>query len=91
MSSNNPAHIIRFGMIKCEILLRHTRSGDRFVVTATRLFRNGEQWQESKQFYREDLLLLAKALDLCHTWIYAHGDSLIASRQPAAKPTGKTR
>ncbi len=89
--SNNPVHVIRFGMIKCEILLRHTRSGDRFLVTATRLFRNGQQWQESKQFYREDLLLLAKALDLCHTWIYAHGDAVIARRDEAAKQADKAR
>jgi len=81
--STNAVHVVRFGMIKCEIFARHTRSGDRFVVTATRLYRNGDHWQESKQFFREDLLLLAKALDLAHTWIYAHGESALAAQQPA--------
>jgi len=83
--SASAVHVIRFGMVKCEIFARHTRSGDRFVVTATRLYRNGEQWQESKQFFREDLLLLAKALDLAHTWIYAHGECFSVSRQEPSK------
>ena len=85
--SAGPVHVIRFGLIKCEIFARHTRSGDRFVVTPTRLFRNGEQWQESKQFFREDLLLLAKALDLAHTWIYAHGESAISTNRQTADQT----
>jgi hypothetical protein len=84
--SAKAVHVIRFGMIKCEIFARHTRNGDRFVVTATRLFRNGDQWQESKQFFREDLLLLAKALDLAHSWIYAHSDSMAPAQQQSAKP-----
>ena len=87
--TTRPAHVIRFGMIKCEIFLRHTKSGDRFVVTATRLFRNGEQWQESKQFFREDLLLLAKALDLAHTWIYVHGESATARQPPGTSLPGR--
>ena len=87
--SASAVHVIRFGMIKCEIFARHTRSGDRFVVTVTRLYRNGEQWQESKQFFREDLLLLAKALDLAHTWIYAHGDAFVAAKPQANKEAGR--
>ena len=77
-------HVIRFGMIKCEIFSRHTQTGDRFVVTATRLYRNGQQWQESKQFFREDLLVLAKALDLAHTWIFANGEAASA-RSPGSR------
>jgi hypothetical protein len=84
--SANAVHVIRFGLIKCEIFARRTRSGDRFVVTPTRLFRNGDQWQESKQFFRDDLLLLAKALDLAHTWIYVHGESVLAAHGNAESP-----
>lgn len=67
---NEPVHVIRLGLIKCEILLRKTTAGDRYNVTVSRMFKNGEQWQESKQFGRDDLLLVAKTLDLAHTWIY---------------------
>jgi len=37
------------------------------------MFKNGEQWQESKMFGRDDLLLVAKTLDLAHTWILVNG------------------
>jgi hypothetical protein len=87
--SAGPVHVIRFGLIKCEIFTRHTRSGDRFMVTATRLYRNGEQWQESKQFFKEDLLVLAKALDLAHTWIYSRGESALPVKEQSAPESMK--
>ncbi len=73
--SAEPIHVIRFGLIKCEIHLRHTRSGDRFNVMISRLFKDGEQWRESKQFGRDDLPLVAKIADLAHTWIYLHASA----------------
>jgi hypothetical protein len=87
--SAGPIHVIRFGLIKCEIFSRHTRSGDRFVVSATRLYRNGEQWQESKQFFREDLLVLAKALDLAHTWIYSRGEADLRAKEQSVHESRK--
>jgi hypothetical protein len=29
-------------------------------------------WRESSHFGRDDLQLLAKVIDLTHTWIYLH-------------------
>ncbi|MGD9854066.1 MAG: hypothetical protein AB7U20_03865 [Planctomycetaceae bacterium] len=72
---NEPVHVIRLGLIKCQIFLRKTSSGDRYNVTVCRIFKNGEQWQESKMFGRDDLLLVAKTLDLAHTWIIVKGTS----------------
>lgn len=74
--------MIRLGLIKCQIFLRKTSSGDRHNVTVSRMFRNGEQWQESKMFGRDDLLLVAKILDLAHTWIYVHGQPAIPGQHP---------
>ena len=70
MSAAEPAHVIRFGMIKCQIYVHQTRAGDRFNVSITRLFRNGDQWHESKQFGRDDLPLVSKLADLAHSWIF---------------------
>jgi len=80
---NEPVHVIRLGLIKCQIFLRKTSSGDRYNVTVSRMFRNGEQWQESKMFGRDDLLLVAKTLDLAHTWIYVNGQPLVGVRTSA--------
>ena len=62
--------VIRYGLIKCEVFRRQTRVGDRFNIVVSRLFRNGDAWSESKQFGRDDLLLVAKAVCEAHTWIY---------------------
>ncbi len=66
-----PIHTIRFGLIKACIWRNQTKAGDRHVVTVVRLFRNGDVWQESTRFGRDDLPLVSKVTDLAHTWISA--------------------
>ena len=77
MDRAKPAHEIRLGLIKVAIWRTNTRSGERHNVTATRLFKNGDTWTHSQHFGRDDILLLAKALDRAHSWIlenqFAHG------------------
>ena len=70
MSANKPVHEIRLGLIKVAIWHNLTRSGERYNVTLSRLFRNGDIWKESTHFGRDDLLQAAKVLDLAHTWIH---------------------
>jgi DNA-directed RNA polymerase subunit M/transcription elongation factor TFIIS len=71
--AKQPIHNIRFGYIKASIWQNQTKSGDRHNVTLTRLFRDGDVWRESNHFGRDDLLLLAKVIDLAHTWIVQNG------------------
>jgi len=71
--AKQPMHSIRFGYIKVNIWFNQTKSGDRHNVTVTRLYRDGDLWRESQHFGRDDLLLLAKALDQAHTWIMQQG------------------
>ena len=68
-----PIHTIRFGLIKASIWRNQTKAGDRHVVTVVRLFRNGDVWQESTRFGRDDLPLVSKVTDLAHTWIHQEG------------------
>ena len=67
---NKSVHEIRLGLIKAAIWHNMTRAGERYNVTLTRLFRNGDVWKESNHFGRDDLLQAAKILDLGHTWIF---------------------
>ena len=71
--AKQPIHSIRFGYIKVNIWFNQTKSGDRHNVTVTSLYRDGDLWRESQHFGRDDLLLLAKALDQAHTWIMQQG------------------
>jgi hypothetical protein len=48
--SKQLVHEIRFGLIKGEIHLANTASGDRYDVSFVRLFRNGDKRQESTRF-----------------------------------------
>lgn len=66
-----PAHVIRFGLIKVSIWQNQTKFGERATVSPVRLFKDGDKWRESTRFGRDDLPLLAKAVDAAHSWIYA--------------------
>ena len=73
--TKKPVHEVRFGLIKAAVWRNQTKAGDRYSVTFTRLFRNGDRWSESSSYGRDDLPLVAKAADLAHTWIFEQGGS----------------
>ena len=69
--NNKPAHEIRLGRIRATIWKNAGESGPRLNVTVSRLYRDKEgHWKDSTSFNREDLPLLAKVIDLAHTWAY---------------------
>ena len=77
---NKPVQEIRFGKIKVAIWENPVENGVRHNVTVSRLYRDGEQWKTSDSFGRDDLPLLAKAVDLAHTWIYTKTQDRIAQK-----------
>ena len=85
-----PVHTIRFGLIKASIWRNHTKVGDRHVVTVVRLFRNGDVWQESTRYGRDDLPLVSKVMDLAHTWIYQNGGTSEHDGQDTPASNGQT-
>lgn len=68
--TKQPTHEIRLGLIKATVWQNQTKAGERFNVTIARLYRNGDRWVESQNFGRDDLPLVAKAVDFAHTWIF---------------------
>lgn len=69
-TNNKPTHEIRIGSIKAAIWRNDTVNGPRHNVSVSRIYKDGEEWRSSDSFGREDLLTLAKVVDLAHTWIY---------------------
>ncbi|MGD0519573.1 MAG: hypothetical protein ABSA26_18725 [Thermoguttaceae bacterium] len=66
-----PVHEIRIGRLIAAIWANETDNGIRHNVTFSRLYKpEGEEWQNSSSFGREDLLLLGKLADRVHTWVY---------------------
>lgn len=81
MDKAKPAHEIRLGLIKVAIWKANTHAGERHNVTACRLFKDGDVWRQSQHFGRDDILLLTKALDLAHTWIYTQATGSAESQE----------
>ncbi len=71
MSSNKPVKEFRLGRILGLIWLNEDDSGNGWHnVSISRLYKDGNEWKKSTSFGRDDLPLVAKVADLCHTWIY---------------------
>ncbi len=66
-----PVHEVRLGRIKAAIWANETDNGVRHNVTLSRLYKpEGEDWQDSTSFGRDDLPLVAKVADMAHSWIF---------------------
>lgn len=71
-NKQKPVHEIRLGAVKAAIWENETQNGTRHNVTVSRLYKDKEsgEWKFSENFGRDDLPLLAKVADFCHTWIF---------------------
>jgi hypothetical protein len=71
-----PVHEIRLGLVRASIWENKSEFGVRHNVTLERLYsvkldENRRTWKSTSSFGRDDLLLVAKVLDLAHTWIHS--------------------
>ncbi len=68
-----PAHEVRLGRIKAAVWATDGQYGTRHTVKVCKLYKavggDGERWQTTDVFGREDLLALAKVVDMAHTWV----------------------
>ncbi len=70
MAKQKPVHEIRLGRIKAAIWANSTDYGPRHNVTIARLYKKDDDWKRSDSFGRDDLPVVAKVLDMAHTWIF---------------------
>ena len=70
MAKQTPVHEVRLGRIKATIWENETEQGSRYNVTVHRLYKDGDEWKQTASFGREDLPLVAKVVDMAHTWTY---------------------
>lgn len=82
MAHNKPAQTIQLGRVRATIWANQNDESDLwFTVTVSRSYRDGNQWKDSTSFRRDDLPVLAKALDMAYGWIWDRG------QRPAANET----
>jgi hypothetical protein len=83
MSTNKPVHEVKLGRIRATIWSNPGEKGPMYSVQLTRLYKDekADQWADSASFGRDDLLAVAKAADLAHSWIF---DQLARDKTAAA-------
>jgi hypothetical protein len=69
-TKQQPVHEVRLGAVKATIWENDTSVGTRRNVTVARLYKDGDDWKQTESFGRDDLPLLAKVVDLAHSWIF---------------------
>ncbi len=74
-----PVHEVRLGRVRAAIWENETQNGTRHNVTVTRLYKDGDAWRDSASFGRDDLPLVAKVVDQCHSWIFAQAAAATAN------------
>ena len=70
-SKAKPIHEARLGHIKAAVWSNKTEAGVRYNATFSRLYKDGDTWNSTESFGRDDLLLLGKVADQTHSWIFA--------------------
>ena len=66
-----PVAEVRIAGVKAAIWENEVEGRTRHNVTFSRLYKDGDKWQNTQSFGRNDLLTLAKVADLAHTRIYS--------------------
>lgn len=68
--AQKPAHKLRNRALTVTIWKNISeKGGSWYSVTASRSYKQGDQWKETDRFDGDDLLALSKLLDQAHTWI----------------------
>ena len=71
LSKQKPMHEIRLGRIRAAIWANQTSEEVVwFNVTVSRLYRDGDRWQDTATFRRDDLPIVAKVVDMAYAWIW---------------------
>jgi hypothetical protein len=72
--ANRPVHTVRYGTIQAAIWRNMVGNGNAsrpmYSVKFSRSYKEGEHWKDSTSFGLDDLLLLAKAANDAHTFIF---------------------
>jgi hypothetical protein len=82
---SQPAHKIRSGVLQVTIWRNSGDKGNWYSVVPTRSYKNGhDTWTETDSLGFDDLLPMAKLLDLAHTWIMHQQQADAKARKQAA-------
>jgi hypothetical protein len=67
--ARKPAEKFRDGGIEVAVWRNESDKGPWFSVTSSMSYKQGEEWKQSDNFGKDDILPLCKLLDQAHTFI----------------------
>lgn len=70
MAETTPTHRIKVGLVDVAIWANTGKTGTFYNVTASRSFKQGDDWKHTSSFGFEDLPVLEKAIAMAWTWIH---------------------
>jgi hypothetical protein len=84
--SNSPAHRIRRGVLQVTIWRNTSDKGTFYSVTPSRGYKQGDDtWRETDSLNQDDILPMAKLLELSDTWIMHQQQADAKARKDQAK------
>jgi hypothetical protein len=85
---SKPAHKIRSGALQVTIWRNTSDKGTWYSVNPARGYKQGDEtWKETDSLGFDDLLAMAKLLDLAHTWIMHQQQADAKARKESAQAT----
>jgi hypothetical protein len=91
MEKNEPIHEIKLRRIRATIWANETKDQEVwFNVTVSRLYKDGDKWKDTTSFRRDDLPLVAKAVDMAYTWILLRERKLEQQERESRRDNGRT-
>ena len=69
-TKDKPVETIVIRMVKAEIMETETENGKHYRVTFSSLYKDGEEWQESESYGRDDLPILSKVADIAYSKVH---------------------
>lgn len=86
MEKNEPIHEIKLGRIRAAIWENQTADKNDvwYNVVPSRLYKDGDKWRDTTSFRRDDLPIVAKALDMAYSWIWHRQIKLESAARTAA-------
>ena len=83
---SKPAHKIRIGVLQATIWRNSGDNGAWYSVVPSRSYKQGDEtWKETDSLNADDLLAMAKLLDLAHTWIVGQQQADAKARKESAQ------
>ena len=84
-TKQKPIHEVRLGHIKAAVWKNETEAGARYNVTFSRIYKDGDKWNSTDSFGRDDLLLLSKVADQTHSWIFQQSQGEDSASKAASR------